>query len=595
MEVTRVFDLLEYSRQLFPNKVILAHKRKGKWETFNIEEYIKWTNWVSLGLLAKNINKGDIIATVTNNRAEWNFLDMGINQVGAIHLAIYPTISSEEYSYILEHAQPKLVFVSDKALYEKLKPITDNIESIDMLYVINEVEGADNWTQFIDLGKENSSQLSRLEDIKATVKPDDISAITYTSGTTGIPKGVMISHNNYISNALSTAKVHTTDATSKALSFLPLSHVYERTLNYHYQCKGIAIYYAESLSTIVENLNEVKPQIFSSVPRVLEVIFSRIISKGKDLPLIKKMIFFWAVNLGYQFDDKLNNSYWYKQKLKLARKLIFSQWQKGLGGNVDIIISGGAALQTKIARVFWAAGFKVIEGYGLTETSPVIASGDLVKEQIKLGTVGIILEGVQVKFDVDGEILCKGPNVMMGYYKEPEKTAEIIDNEGWLHTGDIGVLEEGLYIRITDRKKEIFKLSNGKYVAPQMLENKLKESFFVEQVMVIGENEKFASALISPNFSYLHNWCSLHKINYRDNKELITLKPVIARFQKEVNEINKTLGVAEQIKRFRLVTEEWTPNSGDLSPTLKLKRRVIVEKYKDIIEQIYGGELGADE
>lgn len=588
MEVKRIFDLLEFARQKFPDKTILAHKRKGKWETFNIEEYIKWSNWVSLGLMAKGVVKGDIIATVTNNRAEWNFLDMGISQVGAIHLAIYPTIGVEEYQYILQHAEPKIVFVSDKALYAKIKKVADEIPSIQLVYCINEVEDAPNWTEVTTLGEQNIENLLELEKIKDSVLPDDIASITYTSGTTGIPKGVMISHDNYLSNAISTSKVHFAGSDCRSLSFLPLSHVYERTFSYHCQYKGIAVYYAESLATIVENLNEVKPQLFSSVPRVLEVIFTRIIGKGKDLPLFKKIIFFWAVRLGYRFNDNLKNSFWYNQKLKLARKLVFEQWKKGLGGNIQVVIAGGAALQTKMARVFWAAGINVLEGYGLTETSPVIASGNLVRDEVKLGTVGVVLEGVEVKIADDGEVLCKGPNVMKGYYKQPEQTAEVIDSEGWFHTGDIGVFEDGKYLRITDRKKEIFKLNNGKYIAPQSLENKLKESFFIEQVMVIGENEKFASAIISPNFSFLHNWCAIHKVNYRDNKELITLKPVLARFQREVNEINKTVGAAEQVKRFRLVTEEWTPFSGELSPTLKLKRRVIIERYKDLVDQIYG-------
>jgi long-chain acyl-CoA synthetase len=588
VEVTRLFDLLDHSKEKYQDKFVLAHKQKGEWKTFDIEEYIQKSNWVSYGLLAKGIQKGDIIATVSNNRVEWNFLDMGFYQIGAIHLAIYPTISTEEYEYILCHAKPKIIFVSDKSLYNKIQPIANKVDEIDIVYTINSVTDAPNWQEIVDLGKNNEQKFKNsLIQIKNSIESDDIAAITYTSGTTGNPKGVMISHQNYLSNAIATSHVHQTGPGSRTLSFLPLSHVYERMLNYHFQYKGISIYYAENLGTISENLNEISPEIFTSVPRVLELTYNKILTKGKELPWLQKKIFFWAVNLGYRYSDDLNNRFLYRFQLFIARKLVFSKWMTALGGKLRIVVSGGASLQTKIARVFWAVGIHVLEGYGLTETSPVIAVANLTRREIKLGTVGPILEGVEVKFAKDGELLCKGPNIMKGYYKQPELTAEVIDSEGWFHTGDIAILEDNKYLRITDRKKEIFKLNNGKYVAPQSIENKLKESFFIEQAMVIGENEKFASAIITPDYSFLYTWCSEHLVEYQNNAELINQAEVVSCYQKEVNRINKTLGAAEQIKRFRLVTDEWTPQSGELSPTLKLKRRIIMAKYKDIIEQIY--------
>jgi long-chain acyl-CoA synthetase len=595
VEVSRIFDLLQYSKEQYNLDVVLAHKRKGKWETFSIDQYINASNYVSYGLLALNIKKGDVIATVSNNRAEWNFIDMGMSQIGAVHLSIYPTISSEEYSYILKHAEPKILIVSDKSLYEKLKPIASEINSISIIYTINEVENANNWVEISDLGKKHEAEFQQeLIDIKASIQPDDLCALTYTSGTTGLPKGVMISHYNYLSNAIATTKVHNTKPGSKALSFLPLSHVYERMMNYHFQHKGISIYYAESLATISDNLQEISPDLFTSVPRVLELTFNKILAKGKELPFLKKALFFWAVRVGYKYDTLQKGTLFYRAELAIARKLIFRQWINGLGGKLRIIVSGGACLQTKIARVFSAAGLNLLEGYGLTETSPVIAVANQITREIKLGTVGPILEGVQVKFAEDGEILCKGPNIMMGYYKQPELTAEVIDNEGWFHTGDIGVLEDNKFLRITDRKKEIFKLSNGKYVAPQAIENKLKESMFIEQALVIGENEKFASALISPNFSYLKSWGAHHKIQLNNNNDTIGNPVIIKRIQKEVNSINQRLGKTEQIKKFKLVADEWTPNSGELSPTLKLKRKVVFEKYKTLIDQIYACSSTAD-
>jgi long-chain acyl-CoA synthetase len=504
-----------------------------------------------------------------------------------------PTISFDDFSYIFMHAEPKMLVVSDKMLYEKLKPISQKTSCIEFVYTFNPVEGAKNWNEILDLGKENAEQyIHELEKLKCTVSPQTLATLIYTSGTTGVPKGVMLSHNNIVSNFVTTSHLHHLDHRHRTLSFLPICHIYERMLNYHFQYKGLSIYYAENLGTIIENLKEVKPHIFNTVPRLLERVYSGIIGKGKDLPYVKKIIFFWAVNLGLKYKLNRENGSWYHFKLKIADKLVFSKWREALGGNTSLIVSGGAALQPRLARVFGAAGIQILEGYGLTETSPVIAVNNPVRNLIKIGTVGPIIENVEVKIADDGEILCKGPNIMIGYYKAPDLTREVIDDEGWFHTSDVGVIEDGIYLKITDRKKEIFKLSSGKYVAPQVLENKFKESFFIEQIIVIGENEKFASALISPNFAFLHNWCYLHGVSYRDNQELIRNAKVIERYQREVNTINKTLGQTEYIKRFRLVVEEWSPNTGELSPTLKLKRKYLYDKYRTVIEDIYSAKNG---
>lgn len=592
MEITRTFDLLNRLLENYPQKDdILAGKENQQWIKYSCKEYVEQATMVSYGLLALGMKKGDKVAMVSNNRPEWNFIDMGISQAGMILVPIYPTISVEEYEYILDDAKPKLIFVSDKGLFEKIKPIVDKAASIESIYSINKVEGAKNWTDVKELGKENTEKFrDELVTIKESIKPGDLVTLIYTSGTTGNPKGVMLSHSNLMSNVIASSVVHPYGPESKSLSFLPLCHIYERMLNYHFQYKGISIYYAENMGTIVNDLKDIKPELFSTVPRLLETVYDKIIGKGKDLSYFKKQIFFWAVNLGMKFKLHGENSWFYKKRLKIADKLIFSKWREALGGNVGIIVSGGAALQPRLATIFWAANIRVLEGYGLTETSPVVAVGNMVTDEVMFGAVGPLIKDVEVKIAEDGEILCKGPNIMMGYYNKPELTKEVIDEDGWFHTGDIGMMVDNKYLKITDRKKEIFKLSNGKYIAPQVIENKLKESFFIQQLMVIGENEKFASALISPNFEFLHNWCSIHDIKYRDNQELIQIPEVVARYQKEVKEINKNLALHEQIKRSRLVYKEWTPGTGELSPTLKLKRKFIYKEYEHIIKEIFSHE-----
>ena len=573
----------------FPDKTdVLAGKVEGKWRRYTVQEYIDYCDWVSYALLSTGIKKGDKIAIISNNRPEWNFTDFGISQIGAVSVPIYPTISSEEYAYILGHVEPKLVFISDKSLYEKIKPITVQNPGISDIYTFDDISKAKQFTEFIKLGKERASGLKEeLERAKAAVKPSDLVTIIYTSGTTGFPKGVMLMHSNLVSNFIEQSFIHPLGPEAKVLSFLPLSHIYERSLTYHFQYKGVSIYYAESVGTIMDNLKEIRPDVIAVVPRLLERIFDRIISKGKELRGLKKIIFFWAVNLGLRYELNRGNGWFYEMKLLLANRLIFKKWREALGGKLKIISSAGAPLQPRLIRIFWAAGIQILEGYGLTETSPVVTINNLISGEVMFGTVGPVLKDVQVKIAEDGEILTKGPNLMVGYYKEPKLTEEAIDSDGWFHTGDIGTFINDKYLKITDRKKEIFKISSGKYIAPQVIENKLKESMFIDQVMVIGENQKFASALITPDFQFLHKWASDENILFRDNEELISNTLVFARYQKEVNEMNLSLSDHERIKRFRLIPDEWTSQTGELSPTLKLKRKVLYLKYCDVISEIF--------
>ncbi|MGF1587219.1 MAG: AMP-dependent synthetase/ligase [Bacteroidales bacterium] len=597
MQVTRTFDILSAFEEKWPGKIdALASKRNGEWKKYSIGEYVEIVRFFSCGLLSMGFKKGDKIASISNNRPEWNFADMGMSGIGVVHVPIYPTISDEEFHYILSHSDAKLLLVSDKSLYERLKPICENIEGLKYLYSFNQIEGAQNYSEIIELGKRNSEKYSEeLSLIKESILPEDLVSIIYTSGTTGVSKGVMLSHENIISNVKAVDPKFDITPDYRVLSFLPLCHIYERMVNYIYQFKGVSIYYAENMGTIADNLKELKIDIFVTVPRLLEKVYDKIIGKGKDLKGIKRILFFWAVSLGLQYRDT-GNSPWYNFRLAIARKLIFSKWQQALGGNIKFIMTGGAAIQVRLARIFWAAGIPVLEGYGLTETSPVLAVNHFIEPgNVRFGTVGPPIDNVEIRIAEDGEILARGPNVMIGYYKNPDQTAEVIDSEGWFHTGDIGIMVDDKFLKITDRKKEIFKTSSGKYIAPQVIENKLKESLFIDQAMVVGENEKFVSALISPNFEFLHNWCSIHKVNFRDNPELISIPEVLARFQKEVNEINSGLGLTEQIRRFRLVHEEWGPVSGELSPTLKLRRNIVYKKYENILQEIYRRNNGQNE
>jgi long-chain acyl-CoA synthetase len=589
MEIRRTFDIIDLNVEKYPRKDMYGGKQDNAWVTYSTSQVRDNVNWVSYGLLSLGFQKGDKIASISGNKPEWNFVDMGLAQAGFIHVPVYPTISPEEYSYILQHAGVKAVILGNKGIYNKVKPVAEKLGLMNSIFSFDPVEEARPFSEILDAGRKNADKYAPIVTmIRDSIKPEDLVTIIYTSGTTGNSKGVMLSHRNLVSNAVSTSTAHHLGYGNRALSFLPLCHVYERMMNYHFQYKGISVYYVENMATVAEAAREVRPQIFNTVPRLLEKIYDNILAKGKDLSWFKKTIFFWAVSLGLRYRLH-NNGAFYRFRLKIASKLVFSKWRAALGGEVQVIVSGGAALQSRLERIFWAAGVPVIQGYGLTETSPVIAVNPFRIPEIRFGTVGPVLENVEVKIAGDGEILCRGRNVMMGYYKAPELTEEVIDQDGWFHTGDIGIFEEGKWLKITDRKKEMFKLSAGKYIAPQVIENKLKESIYIEQAMVIGENEKFASALISPNFAFLHDWCSEHKIKFRDNTDLVDLPEVIERYSREVREVNKSLSEHEQIKRFRLVTEEWTPQTGELSPTLKLRRNYLMERYKEIISEIYFG------
>ncbi len=587
-ELRRTFDLLERYLQEFPGKDALGGKDGKEWYVYSSEEYVEKSHQFALGLMALGLKKGDKVAIITNNRPEWNFADMGMAMTGIVSVPIYPTISDEEHAYILEHAEIKALLLGDRKLVEKLTPIAARLPEMPLIYSFDEIDGVKNYDEILLLGATHREKLgAELEEIKRNIDPEDLATIIYTSGTTGVPKGVMLTHTNLVSNFVAHSKMHDLGKDHRVISFLPLCHVYERSMNYHFQCKGMTIYYVGNLGQIVSAIKEIKPHMFNTVPRLLERIYDGFISKGKELRGSKKVVYFWALSLTRHFEHNKKYNLFLKLRIRLADKLIYSKWRKALGGNIRYIVSGGAALQPRITRVLGMAGIINLEGYGLTETSPVIAVNNPASKAMKVGTVGEVLPGVEVMFADDGEILVKGPGVMKGYYKAPELTAEVIDTNGWFHTGDIGILEEDRFLKITDRKKEMFKLSGGKYIAPQMIENKLKASFFIEQVMVIGEGEKFASAIISPNFVYLHDWCSQRRIHFQNNEALIHKREVLAQFHKEVTAINKTLGEHEEIKRFRLVNDEWTPQTGELSPTLKLKRNYIVEKYKPVINEIY--------
>lgn len=588
MEITRVFEVVDYALKTYPRTDALASKVDGQWVTWSTQEYTRIARQISIGLLALGFKKGDKIVTASNNRPEWNFLDIGMMQIGVVHVPIYPTLSLEETEFILKHSDARMAIVSDAGLYKKFKIAMAQAPNIEKLYTYNEVEGAPNWKEIAELGEKQETDLGpTVDEIKSGITTDELFTIIYTSGTTGVSKGVMLSHRNVITNFHDALHLLSLDHNDRALSFLPLCHVFERTVHYAYQLQGYGLYYAESLGTIVQDLQDVKPGMFVAVPRIFEVMFDKIISKGKALKGIKKQVFFWAVNLGQKFEFGGINGAWYSFKLKVANMLVFKKWREALGGRVQVAVSGGAALQPRLARVFSAAGIVLQEGYGLTETSPVIAANEKNYPDIMIGTVGLVMKSLEVKIAHDGEIIVRGPSVMLGYYKNEELTREVIDEEGWFHTGDIGELVEGRFLKITDRKKEIFKNSGGKYIAPQSIENRCKESFFIENSMVIGENQKFASALISPNFRFLHDYCSRKKIHYRDNSELISKPEIIARYQEEINTINKKLPPHEQIKRFRLVVDEWTSATGELSPTLKLKRSILHQKYASTIREIY--------
>ncbi|MEN8120347.1 MAG: long-chain fatty acid--CoA ligase [Bacteroidota bacterium] len=588
MEITRTFDLLDRYQNNFIKEDALVAKQNGKWKKYSTQQYIDYSYNFSYGLLAKGLKKGDKIATISNNRPEWNFIDLGMAMIGVVHVPLYTSLSPTEYENIIKHSDCRLVFISDNKLFEKIKPVTDKISTVEGIYTFDSIENEKNWEDIVSLGKKSKIYYKEeLEKLKSEIKADDFASLIYTSGTTGTSKGVMLSHTNLVGNFLAAAGVFKLKPEQKYLSILPLCHVGGRMGNYQTQYSGCSIYYAESMATIATDMREIKPHGFDAVPRILEKIFDTIISKGKKLKGTKKAIFFWAVNIGLKYKPVGESNWFYRTKLKIADKLIFSKWREAIGGNIESVGCGGAALQPRVERIFWAAGIKVLNMYGLTETSPVITINRKTKPDLKLGSVGSIIEGVEVKIAEDGEILCKGHNVMMGYYKNPILTKKVFTDDGWFCTGDIGTLEDNKFLYVTDRKKEIFKLSSGKFIVPQIIENKFKESLFIEHMMVIGEHEKFASAIIAPDYLYMKDWCEANNIIKMNNTELIKNKQFLETINKEVQKFNRTVSDFEKINRFRLIPDIWSPATGELSPTLKLKRKFISEKYKDIIEQIY--------
>ncbi|MGB5479854.1 MAG: long-chain fatty acid--CoA ligase [Eudoraea sp.] len=587
-DITRLFDFPYYQLEKFDLKNSLVTKYNGEWIATSTRDYINKANTVSRALLKLGVKPNDKIALISmTNRTEWNIMDIGILQLGAQNVPIYPTISEEDYAYVLNHAECVYCFVSCSEVYDKVKAVKDKVPSLKEIYSFDELGECKNWKELLQLGKDESNQ-TEVEKLKASVKPEDLATLIYTSGTTGRPKGVMLSHDNIVSNTLeSSSRLPIADGTVKALSFLPVCHIYERMLMYLYQYRSVSIYFAESLETISENLKEVEPHVMTAVPRLIEKVYDKIIAKGADLKGIKKFLFFWAVKVGLRYEPYSQNGWWYEQQLKLARKLIFSKWKAGLGGNLGLIASGSAALQPRLARIFNAAEMGLMEGYGLTETSPVISVNDMRNNGFKIGTVGKPIGRTEVKIEADGEICIKGPQVMMGYYRDAVKSAEVL-KDGFFHTGDIGEIDADGFLRITDRKKEMFKTSGGKYVAPQVMENRFKQSRFIEQIMVVGEGEKMPAALIQPNFEFLEEWAVRHKLSLGTNTECVVNPKVLARFQEEVDHANEKFAKWEKIKEFRLTPDVWSVDGGHLTPTMKLRRKIIKEKYMALYNQIYG-------
>ena len=586
MEIKRLFDFPYHQLEQYNLKEALVTKYDGKWVATTTQSYLDQANAISRGLLKLGVKPNDKIAVISStNRTEWNIMDIGILQLGAQNVPIYPTISEEEYEYVLNHSESIFCFVSDEEVLNKLNAIKANVPTLKEVYSFDAINGCKSWEE---VKEEDNSLQPEVEKLKAAVKEDDLATLIYTSGTTGRPKGVMLSHKNVVSNALNSAsRFPIVPGQSKALSFLPVCHIYERMLMYLYQYTGVSIYFAESLDTISENLKEVQPEVMTAVPRLLEKVYDKIIAKGADLTGIKKKLFFWAVETGLDYEPYGQNGWWYEKKLGIARKLIFSKWQEALGGNLKVIASGSAALQPRLARVFNAADIGVMEGYGLTETSPVISVNDMRDKGFKIGTVGKPIPQTEVKIAEDGEILIKGPQVMIGYYKDKEKTDEVLEN-GYFHTGDIGEIDSEGFLKITDRKKEMFKTSGGKYVAPQIIENMMKQSRFIEHIMVVGEGEKMPAALIQPNFEFVTEWAKLKNINVGTTpKEIASNEEVKKRIQEDVDIHNEKFGKWERVKKFELTPDEWSIEAGHLTPTMKLKRRIVKEKYLDLYNKIY--------
>ncbi|WP_158729442.1 MULTISPECIES: long-chain fatty acid--CoA ligase [unclassified Flavobacterium] len=589
INITRLFDFPYYQQEKYTSiPDALVTKQNGEWIKTSTQEYIANANAISRALIKLGIQKNDKIAIIsTNNRTEWNVMDIGVLQTGAQTVPIYPTIAEDDYEYILNHSESIYCFVSDSEVLRKLLLVQKNVPTLKGIYSFNEIEGCANWKELLVLGEDMSYQ-DAVEQRKNEVKAEDLATIIYTSGTTGRPKGVMLSHQNIVSNVLDSAKRIPFEAgKSRALSFLPICHIFERMILYLYQYYGVSIYFGESIERISDNIKEVQPTVITAVPRLLEKVYDKIYAKGTELTGIKKKLFFWAIDLGLVYEPYGKNGFWYEFQLKIARKLIFSKWKEGLGGKLDLMVSGSAALQPRLARIFAAAEIPVMEGYGLTETSPVISVNDIRNKGFRVGTVGKVIDNVSVVIAEDGEILCKGPNVMMGYYKDPQLTSEVI-TDNYFHTGDIGEFDKEGFLKITDRKKEMFKTSGGKYIAPQLIENTMKQSRFIEQIMVIGDGQKMPGAFIQPSFDFIKEWALIHKIELgNSNEAIVANEKVIERIQQEVDTLNEKFGNWEKIKRFELTPNVWSIEGGELTPTLKLKRKIVLQKYADLFNKIY--------
>ena len=587
MTPTRLFDFITYQKENAPLEKSFTTKYNGSWESISSETFCNQTEVIGNALIELGIQPQDKIAMIsTNNRTEWSLMDVGLLSIGAVNVPIYPTISSKDYEYILNHSESQYCFVSDQEVYDKVKAIQKNVESLKKIYSFDQIKGCAHWSELLDEGA-NTDHDNTVAQMRDRVKPEELATIIYTSGTTGVPKGVMLSHDNVVSNVISSSKrLPLTIGEATALSFLPICHIFERVILYIYMYNSVSVYFAESIDTIGDNLKEIKPNVMTAVPRLLEKVYDKIYARGAELSGIKKSLFYWAVDIGLQYEPYGQNGAWYEFKLKIARKLILSKWQEALGGNLELIASGSAALQPRLARVFTAAGMTLVEGYGLTETSPVISVNDMRQDQFKIDTVGKVIDGVEVKIAEDGEILCKGPNVMMGYYKEEKMTQEVMTGE-FFHTGDIGELDSEGFLKITDRKKEMFKTSGGKYIAPQVIENQMKQSLFIEQIMVVGSGRKMPTAVIQPNVDHVTQWLKEKGI-VCDSLAQAAQEPLLKEaIEKEVEHYNQYFGSWEQVKKIELTPEEWSIDEGHLTPTMKLKRKVVAEKYDALIEQMY--------
>lgn len=592
MEDLKIYNLDRRYANLFDKEDMIAGRKNGKWKKYSCSEYIQTSDAIGSGLLNLGINKGDKLCIISSNRTEWSICDMGINKIGGINTPLYSNITRSDYKYIINDSEAKLIFVENKEIFKKIEGLENEIPTLKFIYSFEKIENVKNWEELIELGiaKPQNEQMTTIQE---SITDDDLFTLIYTSGTTGKPKGVMITHSNIISQISALKDTLDWNKNDRAISFLPLSHVFERMVEYFYMFKGVSIYYG-SIDTIGDDLKLIKPTLMPTVPRLLEKVYDKIMTKGEALDGFKKKLFFWAVNLGLKHEYNGKNGFWYEFQLKIANKLIFNKWREAVGGRIRMIISGSAALQERLAKVFTAAKMPVSEGYGLTETSPVVSVNFANSKDCCYGTVGPVIQGVKIKInheegmrEGEGEVLVKGPNVMLGYYNKPNETREVIDKDGWFHTGDIGTLIEGKYLKITDRKKEIFKTSGGKYIAPQVMENKFKQSIFIEQLMIIGENEKHPAAFIVPDFLYLEDWCKNNNISYSNSEQIIRDPKVLEVFESEVAKHNEKFSQFERVKKFVLIGKPWSPEGGELTATLKLKRRNILEKYSNLYNKIF--------